>query len=89
MDELDVKKTAVIFNSAISACSKAGEVGTAKKLLGQMRREGTKPNIYSFNAVMSACAGTSRWKDALTVLDQCHREPGVEPDIITYTNAVR
>lgn len=86
---MGVQKTLVAYNSVISACARAGEVGTAKNLLNTMRKSDIKPNIFSFNAVISACAGTARWKEAISILGQCHREPGVEPDIITYTNAVR
>lgn len=89
MDDLAVPKTVAMYNSVISACAKATEVGMAKSLLVKMRKQGTPPNIISFNSVISACASTSRWKDALAVLDQCYREPGVTPDIYTYTNAIR
>lgn len=34
-------------------------------------------------------AAAHRWQEALRVLDECHREPGVEPDVVTYTNAIR
>jgi pentatricopeptide repeat domain-containing protein 1 len=89
MDEMNIQKTVVTYNTVISACARAGEVSTAKNLLQKMKRAGISPNIYSFNAVMTACATSSRWKDALHILDQCHIEPGVQPDIITYTNAMR
>jgi pentatricopeptide repeat protein len=89
MDATDVPKTVVTYNTVISACARAREVGMAKSLLAKMRKEGVRPNVISFNSVISACASTSRWKDALAVVDQCHREPGVSPDIYTYTNAMR
>ena len=89
MEELGIPKTLEEYNSVISACARAREVGTAKNLLVRMRKEGIRPNVRSYNSVISACASTSRWKDALTMLDQCHREPGVTPDIYTYTNAMR
>lgn len=89
MDDVDIPKTVVTYNTVISACARGGEVGTAKNLLAKMKRQGVKPNVITFNSLMSACASTSRWKDALSLLDQCHREPGVQPDIITYTNGIR
>ena len=89
MDDLEIPKTVVTYNAVISACARAGEVGTAKNLLAKMKKQGVPPNVMSFNAVMTACASSARWKDALSILDQCHREPGVQPDIITYTNAMR
>jgi pentatricopeptide repeat protein len=61
----------------------------AKSLLSKMRKEGIRPNEVSFNAVIGACASTARWRDALTLLDQCYREPGVTPNIYIYTNAMR
>eukprot|EP00543_Licmophora_paradoxa_P009771 CAMPEP_0202461078 /NCGR_PEP_ID=MMETSP1360-20130828/47667_1 /ASSEMBLY_ACC=CAM_ASM_000848 /TAXON_ID=515479 /ORGANISM="Licmophora paradoxa, Strain CCMP2313" /LENGTH=522 /DNA_ID=CAMNT_0049082991 /DNA_START=131 /DNA_END=1696 /DNA_ORIENTATION=- len=88
---MDVK-TVVTYNTVISACAKAGEVGMAKSLLQRMTKHGgtgVRPDIVSFNSVISACANQSRWKDALRILDKCHRTPGVDPDIITYTNAMR
>eukprot|EP00980_Cylindrotheca_fusiformis_P013677 scaffold3515_cov126-Cylindrotheca_fusiformis.AAC.26 len=54
-----------------------------------MRKEKIRPNDVSFNSVIGACASTARWKDALAVLDQCYREPGVVPNIYIYTNAMR
>jgi pentatricopeptide repeat protein len=89
MDELHIPKTLLIYNTLLTACSKAREVVQAKNLLVQMRKNGIPPNIMSYNSVMSACASTSRWKDALAVLDQCHRAPGVAPDVYTYTIAMR
>lgn len=89
MGDMDIPKSVVTYNNVISACARGREVGMAKSLLARMRKEGVRPNVISFNSVISACAGTSRWKDALAVVDQCHREPGVSPDIYTYTNAMR
>jgi pentatricopeptide repeat protein len=89
MDDLKIKKTLMIYNTILSALAKAGEVVQANNLLVQMRKSDIQPTIKSYNSVMSACASTSRWKDALSVLDQCHRAPGVSPDIYTYTIAMR
>jgi pentatricopeptide repeat protein len=89
MEELNIPKTLLIYNTLLTACSKAREVVQAKNLLVQMRKSGIQPNVMSYNSVMSACASTSRWKDALAILDQCHRTPGVAPDVYTYTIAMR
>ena len=89
MGDLNVPKTVGTYNTVISACARAREVGMAKSLLAKMRKEGVRPNVISFNSVISACAGSFRWKEALELVDQCHREPGVTPDIYTYTNAMR
>jgi pentatricopeptide repeat protein len=47
------------------------------------------PDAISYNAVIGACASAGRWKEALTVLDECYNEQGVEPNIYIYTNAMR
>jgi pentatricopeptide repeat protein len=85
----DIEKNIQMYNAVLNACSKAREDIQARNLLVQMRKQGIKPNILSFNYVISASANAGRWKEALSVLDQCHREPGVQPDIYTYTNAIR
>jgi pentatricopeptide repeat protein len=89
MGHMNIPKTVGTYNTVISACARAREVGMAKSLMAKMRKEGVRPNVITFNSVISACASTSRWKEALEVVDQCHREPGVSPDIYTYTNAMR
>lgn len=89
MDDLAIPRTLVMYNAVISACAKSKEVVQAKSLLGRMRKDLIRPDIFSYNAVLSACASTSHWQDALSILDQCYREPGVTPDIYTYTNAIR
>ena len=89
MEELEVPKTVVTYNTVISACARSREVGMAKNLLSKMKKEGIRPDEVSFNSVIGACASTARWKDALALLDQCYREPGVTPNIYIYTNAMR
>jgi pentatricopeptide repeat domain-containing protein 1 len=89
MNQTDIPKTVVTYNTVISACARSREVGMAKNLLSRMRKDGIRPDVASFNSVIGACANTARWKEALTVLDQCYREPGVTPNIYTYTNAMR
>jgi pentatricopeptide repeat protein len=86
MDQMEIPKTVVTYNTVISACARSREVGMAKNLLSKMRKEGIRPNEVSFNSVIGACASTARWQDALAVLDQCYREPGVTPNIYIYTN---
>jgi pentatricopeptide repeat protein len=90
MVELNVPRTVVTYNTIISACARAREVGMAKNLLSRMRtQDGLRPDEISYNSVIGACANTARWKEALALLDKCYREPGVTPNIYIYTNAMR
>lgn len=89
MEELRVPKSVVTYNTVISACARSREVGMAKNLLSKMKKEGLRPDEVSYNSVIGACASTALWKDALALLDQCYREPGVTPNIYIYTNAMK
>ena len=89
LDQLREPPTLKMYNSILQSCSKTREAVPAKKLMVQLRKQGLKPNLRTYNAAMAACAGCGRWKDALKLLDECHREPGVSPDIYSYTNAMR
>lgn len=89
MFELDIPRTLLIYNSILIACSKAREPIAAKSLLQRMKRYDhpqIKPNIISYNTAIAACCVNNQyWRDALTIFDQMQREPGVTPDICTYT----
>ncbi|GKY92676.1 hypothetical protein MPSEU_000237700 [Mayamaea pseudoterrestris] len=89
MDEMKLPKTLPLHNSMLVAMAKSSESIQAKSLLQRMKREGLRPTTLSYNSVISACANVRYWKDALLVFDQCLREPGVSPDIYTFTNAIR
>jgi pentatricopeptide repeat protein len=92
MFELGVPRTLLIYNSLLIACSKAREPIAAKSLLQRMKRYDhpqIKPNIISYNTAIAACCmNHQHWRDALTIFDQMQREPGVTPDICTYTKYV-
>ena len=92
MLEWNVPRTLLIYNSILIACSKAREPIAAKSLLQRMKRYDhphIKPNIISYNTAIAACCATHQyWRDALTIFDQMQREPGVTPDICTYTKYV-
>lgn len=44
------------FSSLISACERAGRCDLALQLWGEMRAEGCRPNVVTFNALLGACA---------------------------------
>lgn len=90
MVDWDIPRTVVTYNTVISACSRAREVGMAKSLLSRMKtKDNLRPDETTYSTIIGACASTSRWKDALLLLDLCNREPGVTPNIFIYTNAMR
>ena len=79
----------VVYNRVMSACSKGRDTSMAMRLLQNMRKENVPPDTVTYNSLISANAAAGRTKDALILLKECLREPNVEPDIITFTNAIR
>ena len=56
MAERRVDLDAAVFNAAINACAKAGDVATAEGFLSKLQEAGLRPNVVSYTAVISACA---------------------------------
>eukprot|EP00977_Amphora_coffeiformis_P012222 scaffold3023_cov175-Amphora_coffeaeformis.AAC.13 len=82
-----LRPTVAMYNAIMVALGKAKEFSQAKRLMRRLKAQDLFPDILTYNSLMAAAA--HRWKEALTVLDECHREPGVNPDVYTYTNAIR
>jgi len=55
----DYAPDVVAYTAAIAGCSEAGEYTHAMSLISQMRKEGIKPNVVTFSAVINACASAS------------------------------
>lgn len=49
----------VAYTAAIAGCSEAGEYTHAMRLIKTMREEGIQPNVFTFSAVITACASAS------------------------------
>lgn len=73
------------YNTLLQSCSRAKQAVVAKSLLRRM----TSPDVYSYNAVLSACVNAGRTRDALKLFQEMQRLPFITPDIYTYTNAIR
>jgi len=88
MEALGVPRNLPMYHALLQASSRAKEVAAAKQLLVRLERReppSLVPTTLCYNAVLSVCAATSHWRDALQLLDQLHRKPGVEPDVYSYT----
>mmetsp|Transcript_9130 Transcript_9130/g.18876 ORF Transcript_9130/g.18876 Transcript_9130/m.18876 type:complete len:596 (-) Transcript_9130:525-2312(-) len=80
-----------VYQAVLVACARAGQYDNVTSLLTKMRRRGVRPNVYTYNSLLNVCAKDkeTRWKEALSLLSQCQREPGIDPDLVTYTTAMR
>ena len=52
-----------------------------------LRGAGVAPDVYSFNAAISACEKGGQWERALSLLDEM-RSAGVEPDVYSFNAAL-
>jgi pentatricopeptide repeat protein len=79
------------YQTVLTSFANGGQYDRMMSLLTKMRRRGMRPTVYTYNSLMNICAQEkpSRWKEALSLLSQCQREPGINPDLVTYTTAMR
>uniref|UniRef100_A0A7C9EYU5 DYW domain-containing protein n=1 Tax=Opuntia streptacantha TaxID=393608 RepID=A0A7C9EYU5_OPUST len=64
--------------------SSKGLFDDAEMLLNQMEEEGIKPNIFTWNSVLSGYSLNGREKDALAVIEKM-RALGVAPNVVSWT----
>jgi pentatricopeptide repeat protein len=77
-----VYKSAVVFNSALGACVKAGESKLAKRVLRLMRAEGIHPTLVTYNTMLMGASAERDWGEVSTVFRDLLRS-GHTPDAIT------
>jgi pentatricopeptide repeat protein len=80
-----------LYRTVLTSLAKANRYDMVNDLLTNMRKRGKRPDVYVYNSLLKICATdpVPRWKEGLSLLSQCQREPGVMPDLITYTTAMR
>jgi len=80
-----------IYQTVLLAYAKANQTSQMNTLLTKMRRHNIRPTVYTYNSLLKEFASSKipKWKECLSLLSQCQREPGVTPDLITYTTAMR
>ena len=79
--------TAKEFTVCISAYGRTRDWRSAVSLLGEMRRVGVEPNLFSYSAAISACAKDAQWERALSLLEEMPQR-GIEPDVICFSAAI-
>eukprot|EP00913_Durusdinium_trenchii_P002051 g1894.t1 len=86
----------ITYNIAMSVC----ECDVAIRLLRKMPELGLQPDVFSYNAVLSACQDAEQWELALKIFQDEHRtnrtpglswsaggemkEASIVPDVYTY-----
>ena len=77
-----VYKSAVVFNSALGACVKAGESDLAQRVLRLMRREGIQPTLVTYNTLLMGASAERDWEEVADIFRELLRT-GQIPDAIT------
>ena len=83
---MKVRVDVVVYNSAISACGRAGQWEWAISLFKVLQDEALQCTVITYNSVISACEGRC-WNAAL----QCFQElvfQQMEADAISYNSAI-
>ncbi|OEL30451.1 Pentatricopeptide repeat-containing protein [Dichanthelium oligosanthes] len=75
------------WNSMIFGFCRSGEWEEARRLLDDMRREGTEPGVVTWNTLISSYARSGDLDVAMELLEQME-ESGVAPDVVTWTSLV-
>jgi pentatricopeptide repeat protein len=94
---LDQKPNVILFTVSIGTCAKMGEVGWAFQLLKEMRAEGVKPNVFTYNSMLKVCAEDAQRSKSLNLTLAVYskmtgtaspfrppRPEGLVPDSYTY-----
>ena len=78
--------TAFVFQNIISACKNAvpTEIDRAILVLGEMRKQGVRPDVRHYNAVIDCCKMGGAWRRAADLFSKMGREEGIEPNTNTY-----
>lgn len=79
------------YTGIITAGSRGGNLDVAEGLMDEMRFEGIPPNVATYNAAISGCAGGGEWRRALRLLDLMREDPHPEavPQALTYTLVIK
>ena len=100
LDLLPAAPQVVLCNAALSACEKAGSVGSrgtglwqaqqwprALLVLSAFESHGLQPDLITFNAAMAACEKGSQWRLCFSILAEIQKVSLVA-NLITYNAAL-
>lgn len=91
MQEIKISADNIAYNSAISACAKAGIWEHAFSLLEELHLQKLLADLVTFCALTSACEKGQQWEIALNLVQQVmprSKGGGVSPSIVTYSALV-
>jgi pentatricopeptide repeat protein len=78
-----LKKSAIIFNSALGACVKSGEIKLAHTVLSMMRAEAVIPTLVTYNTLLMSASAQRDWNEVVKLYLELLQQ-GLTPDAITF-----
>ena len=76
-------KTAIIFNSALGACVKAGNNNSARRVLRLMHSMGVSATLVTFNTILMGASAERNWAEVAHTFRELLKSEQI-PDAITY-----
>ena len=78
-----VDKSAVIFNSVLGACVKAGKMKSARRIVRRMQEHEVDPTIVTYNTMLMGASAERDWDDVVRIFREVLKS-GLVPDAITF-----
>ncbi|XP_050227171.1 pentatricopeptide repeat-containing protein At3g12770-like [Mercurialis annua] len=72
-------RNVVSWSSIIGACAYHGHAGDALKLFSQMKKEGIKPNGFTFTALLTACRHSGLVEEGRRVFESMTKDYSIVP----------
>ncbi|CAE7834734.1 unnamed protein product [Symbiodinium sp. CCMP2592] len=77
----------VVWNSAVSACARAGQWQRAFRLLGDLEGMSLEADVVTYSSVIKACDMSSQWRLALTLLGSLRRQD-IRANLVTFNTTI-
>lgn len=87
MAEKNIKPDTICYSSAISACSRSGQLSEALQLLNQMRDNNIRADVIVFNSILQYCARIGDCELVQQII-QMMKKGRIPRDAYTYTAAL-
>eukprot|EP00913_Durusdinium_trenchii_P018935 g17793.t1 len=87
MIECAVQPSTISFNSALDACSKAGQAKEAQHIMEKMQGLQLVPDVFSFTSLIKAYGQSERLSEARSVLEEMWSKK-VVPNQFTYASLI-
>lgn len=83
----EVCPNSISYNTAISACGKAGRWHEAMFLKEKMQHADLPMDVVTLSSLVTACEKVGRWEEALSLFNEA-KENGVKPNVFCFNSLI-